>query len=98
MEVRASDTLYPITDPIHRNELLKTIAADPINAMNQYGMALGECGVCGRTLTNKDSRLQGIGPICAAKISGVASPEDLEMLRQLGLLHDPDDHNGEDDN
>lgn len=33
----------------------------------RYGHLIGECGVCGRTLTNDESRERGIGPVCAAK-------------------------------
>jgi len=29
-----------------------------------YGTELGECGVCGRTLTDEKSRAYGIGPVC----------------------------------
>lgn len=86
LEVRASDVLYPISDPVRRNAILTAIAKDPINAINEYGIRLEVCGVCGRTLTNKDSRLKGIGPICAQKFSGIATPEDLDMLAQLGLI------------
>lgn len=43
----------------------KIIAADPKAAMLRYGRELGECGHCGRTLTNDESRARGIGPVCA---------------------------------
>lgn len=33
----------------------------------RYGHLIGECGICGRTLTNDESRERGIGPVCAAK-------------------------------
>lgn len=36
-------------------------------ASKAYGREIGECGVCGRTLTNDDSRAMGIGPKCAEK-------------------------------
>jgi len=36
-------------------------------ASARYGHEIGECGVCGRTLTNDDSRARGIGPVCAQK-------------------------------
>lgn len=36
-------------------------------AAARYGQEIGECGMCGRTLTNDESRARGIGPICAAK-------------------------------
>ena len=36
-------------------------------AAARYGHEIGECGLCGRRLTNDESRARGIGPICAAK-------------------------------
>lgn len=36
-------------------------------ASARYGHEIGECGMCGRTLTNDESRARGIGPVCAAK-------------------------------
>jgi uncharacterized protein DUF6011 len=35
--------------------------------MVRYGQELGECGHCGRTLTDEASRAAGIGPVCASK-------------------------------
>lgn len=43
----------------------KIIDADPKEAMLRFGREIGECGHCGRTLTNDDSRARGIGPVCA---------------------------------
>ena len=37
------------------------------SASKRYGLELGHCGVCGRTLTNADSLERGIGPVCAAR-------------------------------
>ena len=34
----------------------------------RYGHELGICGVCGRTLTNEESRDAGIGPVCRANM------------------------------
>lgn len=48
--------------------VLAKIAADPAAASVAYGLHIGSCGVCGRTLTNDDSRERGIGPRCAAKL------------------------------
>lgn len=48
--------------------ILKRIEeAGPKEASIRYGMELGVCGVCGRDLTNEESRKAGIGPICANK-------------------------------
>ena len=40
------------------------ILADPAAASVRYGAEIGACGVCGRTLTNAESRQTGIGPVC----------------------------------
>jgi predicted RNA-binding Zn-ribbon protein involved in translation (DUF1610 family) len=40
------------------------INADPKTAMKEYGVRLGMCGVCGRSLTDPESRSRGIGPDC----------------------------------
>jgi hypothetical protein len=42
----------------------KIKAAGPDDAMRRYGRELGECGHCGRELTNDESRAIGIGPRC----------------------------------
>ncbi len=42
----------------------RAIAADPMAAMLRYGVEIGSCGHCGRTLTNDESRALGIGPKC----------------------------------
>ena len=41
------------------------MVADPQGASLLFGQALGICGVCGRSLTTKESRERGIGPKCA---------------------------------
>jgi hypothetical protein len=90
---QASDYFYKVKDVKHKIAILKAIAVDPINAMNEYGIRLGVCGNCGRTLTAVDSRLRGIGPICAEKLFdegliGQATDEQVDILRQLGLKSD----------
>ena len=49
------------------NNVLKQIADRPQHYAALYGHAIGKCGICGRTLTNDESRSRGIGPICAQK-------------------------------
>jgi hypothetical protein len=83
LSVQASDFLYPIKNPNHKYAVLKAIQADPIKAMNEYGIRLEVCGMCGRTLTARDSRLRGLGPICAGKILGEATPSQMELLDKL---------------
>lgn len=89
LAIQASDDFYPIKDKARRDAIYAAILVDPINAMNEYGIRLGRCGVCNRTLTDRDSRLRGIGPICAARLDSTPSQEDLDLLTQLGMI-DPE--------
>lgn len=66
LKVMASDEEHPIKNRQTRNEILELIAQDPQGATARYGHEIGRCGVCGRTLTDEDSRARGIGPVCAA--------------------------------
>jgi len=91
LDVRGGDFLYKIKDPAHREAVYREILKDPVTAMNEYGIRLGVCGCCGRTLTARDSRLRGIGPICAQQLmmrDAQATGEQVDMLRQLGLKKD----------
>lgn len=83
LSVQASDDFYPIKDLARKGAILEEIAKNPTVAMNEYGIRLGVCGCCGRTLTRRDSRLRGMGPICAQKF---ISEDDLSILEQLGLV------------
>lgn len=65
---QASDMLHPVKSPKRREGILGAIAKDPGEAMLRYGLELGKCGHCGRTLTNEESRAAGIGPICAGRM------------------------------
>ncbi|HEY1248787.1 MAG TPA: DUF6011 domain-containing protein, partial [Nitrososphaera sp.] len=94
MSVRASDDMYPVTNPEHRNQIIQEVAKDPVGAMNEYGVKLGICGRCGRTLTDRDSRLRGIGPVCAQKLAMIPTPEQREMLDEW--LATQDDKEGTD--
>ena len=51
--------------------LAKIAEAGPAEASALYGHEIGSCGVCGRTLTNDESRARGIGPVCAARVFGL---------------------------
>lgn len=64
VKVQASDELHKLPIPAAKGVLAK-IAKDPKAASIRYGRELGQCGVCGRTLTDEASRAAGIGPICA---------------------------------
>ena len=62
--VMASDSEYPAANP---QTALDQIAQDPATAAKNFGLHIGKCGICGRTLTNDESRARGIGPICSGK-------------------------------
>lgn len=64
VSVQASDDLYRVKNAAERAAILTAIAADPTAAARRYGVLLGHCGRCGRTLTDATSRAYGIGPDC----------------------------------
>lgn len=66
LKIQASDDFHRITDRFRKAEIYKAILEDPM-ALRRYGMELGKCGICGRTLTNQVSRDFGIGPDCRNK-------------------------------
>jgi hypothetical protein len=64
--LQVSDDQYPVK----RGDdmlVLAQIARDPRAASALYGQLIGSCGVCGRTLTNDESRALGIGPVCRTR-------------------------------
>lgn len=67
LDAQASDDLHPVRNVTKKREVLAAIAADPEAAAILYGITLGVCGRCGRTLTDETSRAAGIGPVCADK-------------------------------
>lgn len=87
LAIQASDDFYAIKDKARKEAIYAEILKDPINAMNEYGIRLGRCGVCNRTLTDRDSRLRGIGPICAARLDAVPTQEDVDLLTALGMIN-----------
>lgn len=67
VEAQASDDHYPVRGFAARNEVLRAISANPLEAERRYGQELGKCSRCGRTLTDETSRAYGIGPECRKK-------------------------------
>lgn len=47
-----------------RDAAMRAVLADPEAAMRLYGRLIEKCAMCGRTLTNQESREYGIGPEC----------------------------------
>ena len=62
----ASDMEHRISRA-ERESVLAQISEDPMAASAAFGHLIGKCGVCGRTLTDEESREIGIGPICINK-------------------------------
>lgn len=60
---------YFATSTATKNVLprLLAIAADPLGEATLFGKQTGQCGCCGRELTDPNSIEAGIGPICATK-------------------------------
>lgn len=50
----------------------RIVRAGVRDSLAAYGHAIGECGVCGRTLTDEQSRAVGIGPVCAGRFDAAA--------------------------
>src|SRR5262245_5844917 len=57
------------------------VASDPASAARVYGNETGECCVCGRGLTNKESIEKGIGPICEGRMGWTPGG----IVRQAGV-------------
>lgn len=67
VDAQASDDYHKVGRDASK-VVLGAIAADPEAAMRLYGLELGVCGHCRRTLTNEESRQFGIGPVCRGKM------------------------------
>jgi hypothetical protein len=67
LDIQASDEWHSIRNLTRIRKIVALIAEDPKAAMVRYGHELGECGRCGRTLTDEASRAAGIGPVCIDK-------------------------------
>lgn len=68
----------------HEN-LLREIQKDPFAASVLFGKSIGQCGICGRALTDPESIEMGIGPICAKKNGWGVSEFEAAALRALGF-------------
>lgn len=67
LDIQASDDWHAIRNVTRIHAVLALIAVDAKAAMIRYGIELGECGRCGKTLTDEASRAAGIGPVCAGR-------------------------------
>lgn len=67
LKAQASDDLYPIRNKVEKARIIAEIGQDVLGAERLYGMELGKCSRCGRSLTDETSRAYGIGPDCRNK-------------------------------
>lgn len=67
---QAGDEYFKVRNPMREEAILTAVLKDPLSALTRYGLEIGACGVCGRTLTDEESRARGIGPVCADKMIG----------------------------
>ena len=59
---------YYLSRPIDARALQAILDQGVRECAIAYGRELGVCGVCGRTLTDENSREAGIGPVCAVNM------------------------------
>lgn len=77
------DTFYPsqsVSLGIEIIEEIKSILSDPQSFAVAYGQKTGNCCLCGRELTNKESVQYGIGPICMEKVGWLPPESDSNLL------------------
>ena len=67
VSLQVSDSEQVLSQATGRAVLAKILEVTPLEASKAYGREIGSCGVCGRTLTNEESRAAGIGPVCAGR-------------------------------
>jgi len=65
---QAGDELYPVKPVGREIRVLQALLVNAQEALVRYGLELGHCGICGRTLTDEESRARGIGPVCIDKL------------------------------
>jgi hypothetical protein len=63
---QAGDEELPVKGAA-RGQIMAAIEKNPKAAAVLYGTELGVCGMCGKALTDPESRAIGIGPVCATK-------------------------------
>lgn len=68
VKIQAGDDLHRTSRDVADALLAKIAAAGVQESMLRYGREIGSCGHCGRTLTNEESRADGIGPHCRRKL------------------------------
>lgn len=62
LKIQASDEWYPYRGD--KSSVIASIQQNPQAAAKLYGIEIGACGICNRTLTDETSRAIGLGPVC----------------------------------
>jgi phosphoglycolate phosphatase-like HAD superfamily hydrolase len=68
--VQHSDETSRLPMPAQQAIAQKILDAGVRECAIRYGMEIGSCSNCGRTLTNELSRRLGIGPVCGGRMFG----------------------------
>lgn len=68
---QASDDFYRVRGWEREAFILKAMLDDVFSLVVRYGLELETCGICGKTLTDEESRARGIGPICIRKMGSL---------------------------
>lgn len=68
LQLQLSDNYETVAQPTRSAVIRKIIADTPKACAIRYGMEIGRCAICDRTLTNPESIARGIGPICAERV------------------------------
>lgn len=68
VKLQVSDDEQRVSREVAKSVVRRIAEVGAQAASARYGHELGVCGVCGRTLTNDESRALGIGPVCRDKV------------------------------
>ena len=69
LKIQASDDEFPVKSAARQMAVYSAILEAGVRESSAlYGVTIGSCGVCGRTLTDAESIADGIGPVCARKM------------------------------
>lgn len=67
----ARPTLINDVDSMKANQLIVTVARDPLAAAVAHGHATGNCAICSKHLSDPESVTRGIGPVCAKRFGWI---------------------------
>lgn len=72
LSLQVSDDFVPVKATAAKAAVFAKIQAQGIlESAKRYGVELGVCGVCAKTLTDPESIAKGIGPVCEAKLGAM---------------------------